>query len=842
MNADISTLKRSFAAVGDQGIEQLHDGWSHNECDTTFITSGRHQGNQTISSPIKRRSISICRSSSMPIQTSPLVPGAFPSFMSVFGSRGSDLHESIKDGDTVDPIIKGGSHSQEKTTTSKNDAPRKAPYSLPSVYSSQLPKNSMNTLSSTTPYSLPGIFQHRRAASISSESTDSSPTTTSSTFDSPSITDPSPSSSPESPSSTLPLSPFKAMMKSSTGSGPAQDDGRQGPTAAPNAPDAARPEASSSRNVKNLSLAMSSMPTRPATSSGIESSYALSIPFSPLKGPLRTGRRKPTNLSIQTPGIEKTSFLSSASDIPSTPSERPFLRHFPTSPALPSLLSPVTGPTGGMRLGRPAPDRIHSTLSSHHSFSSQSINSRSLHDLRERDEHYRPLKSQETQERGYPNGPVRVYDSGVFLYLEPSREEASRFDTVINVAKEIKNPFAGLQDNGSDTVMSLWRSERDTSSISEPQTAVSEISFKSAFEWPQATANMSPTTPKAFCPPGTTKQPEYIHVLWDHNSELIDDLLPLCQIIDSRVSAGKTVLIHCQLGVSRSASLVLAYGLYKGYQPDFHAMYGAVKERSQWISPNMSLIYQLMDFRTKVVKGQFSGVVREPPPEWFVSHNTDPPLDSRPAATTPIAPPRPPMKSTSTQTDGHFAIKRPDAKLMKPLPPVPLFPKDDNRENATIKDSVMADTTSSADSTQTVFPASIGSCAPANSSSNRSAPRPLPLREPSPPPLPSFDIPPHYSTISSRLGLTITRPKAQMDLAMQDVPDTPSLFSPRQTEFMATPFSNTIAGDLAANGNRRNLNRLPSKMEISLPVVVDPRSPHQRSEAGEILRSIDDVL
>src|SRR5271155_3589872 len=257
MNADISTLKRSFAAVGDQGSEQLHDGWSHNECDTTFITPGRHQGNQSISSPIKRRSISICRSSSMPLQTSPLVPGAFPSFMSVFGSRGLELHESIKDGDTIDPIIKGGSHSQEKTTTSKNDAPRKAPYSLPPVYSSQVPQNSTNTLSSTTQYSIPGIFQHRRA-SISSDSTDSSPTTTSSTFDSPSITDPSPSSSPESPSSTLPLSPFKVMMKSSTESGPAQDDGRQGPTATSNAPDAARPEASGSRNVKNLSLAMSS--------------------------------------------------------------------------------------------------------------------------------------------------------------------------------------------------------------------------------------------------------------------------------------------------------------------------------------------------------------------------------------------------------------------------------------------------------------------------------------------------------------------------------------------------------------------------------------------------------
>src|SRR5438309_1841856 len=150
MNADISTLKRSFAAVGDQGSGQLHDGWNHNECDTTFIASGRHQGNQSISSPIKRRSISISRSSSMPIQTSPLVPGAFPSFMSVFGNRGSDLHDNIKDGGIIDPIIKGGSLSHEKTTTSKIDAPRQALYSLSPAYSSQAPKTSTDTLSSTT--------------------------------------------------------------------------------------------------------------------------------------------------------------------------------------------------------------------------------------------------------------------------------------------------------------------------------------------------------------------------------------------------------------------------------------------------------------------------------------------------------------------------------------------------------------------------------------------------------------------------------------------------------------------------------------------------------------------
>jgi tyrosine-protein phosphatase MSG5 len=496
-------------------------------------------------------------------------------------------------------------------------------------------------------------------------------------------------------------------------------------------------------------------------------------------------------------------------------------------------------------LSKPSLDRIHSRLSSQSSLSGQSVNSRSLYDLREEDDHYRPPKSQETQERGYPNGPVQVYDSGVFLYLEPNREEASRFDTVINVAKEIKNPFAGSQDGGSDTVMSLWRGENQPLSISEPQTAISEISFMSAFEWPQAAANSSPTTPKAEYPQGRTKEPEYIHVRWDHNSELIEDLLPLCQIIDNRTSAGKTVLIHCQLGVSRSASLVLAYGLYKGYQPDFHAMYGAVKERSQWISPNMSLIYQLMDFRTKVEKGQFAGVVREPPPEWFGSNKHKALFDSAPTPIAPITPSasvKPLMKSSSTQTDEHIISKKLDAKLMKPLPPVPLFPKDDIHEITGSEDSIMANTTSSADSTQTVFPVSVRSYTAATTQLIPPAPRPLPLCDQLASPPQSFHIPPHHPTPFNRFGLTIAQPKSQMDLAMQDVPDTPSLFSPRQTEFMATPFSKTVAGDLAINGNQPNLDRLSRQLELSSPTMVDPRSPHQRSEAGEIIRSIDEVL
>ena len=814
MDADTLTLKRSFAAVGGLDFTQLHNPWPHDEREGTSVRPQGLARNQTVPFPTKRRSISISRSPSMPTQTSPLAPAAFPSFMSVFGSRNLDLQDDLKEDDII--TNKSTTNSSHKPTVLTNTAPSGGHYPLPNVY------------------------PHRQsAASVSSDSTDSSPTTTISTFDSPSITDPSPSSSPESPTSTLPMSPFKAMMSSrpkSSQGGSLQDSFTSS--------DQSRAEISGSnpRNVKNLSLPMTGTPPlRPATSSGTEGTNAVFTPMSPFKGPLKTGRRKPTNLSIQTPGIEKTTFFGPSSDIPPTPSQRPFLQHFPSSPALPSLLSPVHAPAGGMQLSTPSFSRIHSRPNSQSSFLNQSVNSKSLHDLREEDDHYRPPKSQETQERGYPNGPIQVYDCGVYLYLEPNHEEAASFDTVINVAKEIKNPFTVSQLGGSDTVMSIWRNEAQSAAIAEPQTAISEISFKSAFEWPTNITNVSPTTPKAQYPQRSEKQPEYIHVPWDHNSELIDDLLPLCRIIDSRIAAGKTVLIHCQLGVSRSASLVLAYGLYKGYKTDFHAMYGAVKERSQWISPNMSLIYQLMDFRSKVEKGHFAGVVREPPSEWFKLQGPRTSLDAVSAPINKSGSSKPAMKSISTQTDDSLVTIRPVPRLMKELPPVPLFISEEASKNVTPERSDIPDATSSADSTQTVFPASVSSTTPDAQPSKRGVLRPLPLRECPTHSMQALEIPPHVqqsSTAISRPGITISLPTAQMDLAMQDVPDTPSLFSPRQTEFVATPFGRSIAGDLAL------LNGQPSlrKVDVGALPAIDPRSPHQRNEIGEIIRSIDDIL
>ncbi|KAK7717538.1 tyrosine/serine/threonine protein phosphatase [Diaporthe eres] len=207
-------------------------------------------------------------------------------------------------------------------------------------------------------------------------------------------------------------------------------------------------------------------------------------------------------------------------------------------------------------------------------------------------EPYHEKESNEDQKSpGYPDGPVAIYGSDVFLYMEPTAEEASRFDVIINVAREVPNPFKASLDR--DEPM------EDTSPI--PDTAVTSSSFATAFEFQPD--DMTPTTPKAQFSP---KEPEYIHIPWDHNTDIGSDLMFLCETIERKTLAGKKVLVHCQQGASRSASLIIAYGIYQNPEMSVNDAYYAAQTKSKWISPNMRLMYCLQDFQKEVSKRKLS--------------------------------------------------------------------------------------------------------------------------------------------------------------------------------------------------------------------------------------------
>jgi len=81
---------------------------------------------------------------------------------------------------------------------------------------------------------------------------------------------------------------------------------------------------------------------------------------------------------------------------------------------------------------------------------------------------------------------------------------------------------------------------------------------------------------------------------WGHNQENLQEYFQAAfQYIDEARRQGWGVLVHCQCGVSRSASMMLAYVMRTLRMP-LHEAYAYVKERSSAIIPNMSLLYQFV--------------------------------------------------------------------------------------------------------------------------------------------------------------------------------------------------------------------------------------------------------
>lgn len=214
----------------------------------------------------------------------------------------------------------------------------------------------------------------------------------------------------------------------------------------------------------------------------------------------------------------------------------------------------------------------------------------------------RPQSGEEGASVSYPDGPILMHEPNVHLYLEPKLEEAMKFDVIINVAREVKNPFKEMEarkEEGNREIPSTASSDSKTIVPGDqdlpPDTAASMMSFQTAFEvQPPRSSESSPTTPK---PAVEQKLPEYIHMPWDHNTDVKDELWDLCQTIEERVNEGKKVLVHCQQGASRSATLIIAYLMYTNRDLQATDAHKLAQAKSPWVNPNMSLLFSLNDFK-----------------------------------------------------------------------------------------------------------------------------------------------------------------------------------------------------------------------------------------------------
>ncbi|KAK3944657.1 hypothetical protein QBC46DRAFT_251372 [Diplogelasinospora grovesii] len=504
-----------------------------------------------------------------------------PSFMSVY-----DLDSDILDQSGVVTLVDPKSMEME----------------APKLHGISQPQLRPSNTAPTDP-----AHKHNDSTSTqNTESADSSPTTTVSCTDSSDLTDPSPSSSPDSPVNLLPLSSFAPTPFAGL-------SGMASLSVSDSGPSLARPMTSPAprraKNMKGLSI-------QPPFNS--LSSSLVSEPSSPsfIKPTIPGMKRKPSQLSLKTNSSDLV--LRPTLEVPSSPSVAPILqrralKHSTSSPHMLSGLKSATfGPVGGMtiptvlernesglseffRPSRPAPPPpvgLKSAIAEEESpIKAQVANPASF----DYDPYHEVENNEDQKTPGYPDGPICIYNDNVYLYLEPTAEEAARFDLVINVAREVRNPFEPYAKNGQQALED--KKPADLSPI--PDTAVTTASFATAFEFlPDEPAAETPTTPKA----QSFKEPEYIHMPWDHHTDIGGDLMRLCEKIDRTTKEGKKVLVHCQQGASRSASLIIAYGMYQNPELSVNDAYHAAQAKSRWISPNMRLMYCLQDFQKEMSK------------------------------------------------------------------------------------------------------------------------------------------------------------------------------------------------------------------------------------------------
>ncbi|KAK5122195.1 hypothetical protein LTR85_004105 [Meristemomyces frigidus] len=435
-----------------------------------------------------------------------------------------------------------------------------------------------------------------------SASNDSSPTTTASTVDDSSATEPSPGSSPESP----PPSTFAASMLR-----PRTSDDTKGSFFELQK----QPPPKKGRNLKNLAVVTARQPKAASTTSlplqlELQPTPALPEDENALASPAfvkppSPPKRKPSNLGLTllTPGMSKSPPQGIRLAIPPTPAfGRPAtLRHFQSSPSLP-LFPGLDSQTGiGSHVHNRTLAAPLETIMSPIELPKQVLIAE------EEEQNFDVPLSREEKPEAYPDGPICVYDPSIDLYLEPTAEQCRQYDVVMNVASEVRNPM--VKDA---QVVLPTEPEIRIDGGGGIQYVPKHIQMRKDGEGNAALEN-SPTTPKAtphnsvfpvdLTSQPSRKDPEYIHIPWEHNSDIVPDLLRLVKLIDDMVKQRKRVLVHCQCGVSRSASLVVAYGLYKDPTMSVQEAYDVVKRRSKWIGPNMNLIMQLQEFRTSLARG-----------------------------------------------------------------------------------------------------------------------------------------------------------------------------------------------------------------------------------------------
>jgi hypothetical protein len=98
-------------------------------------------------------------------------------------------------------------------------------------------------------------------------------------------------------------------------------------------------------------------------------------------------------------------------------------------------------------------------------------------------------------------------------------------------------------------------------------------------------------------PPCISHDISRLHIdIPDKSNVMITNFFSECfNFIDSHIQSGKNIYIHCAMGISRSATIVIAYIMQKN-KLSYNDAYKFVKEKRPQIDPNFGFCCQLMLF------------------------------------------------------------------------------------------------------------------------------------------------------------------------------------------------------------------------------------------------------
>jgi len=271
------------------------------------------------------------------------------------------------------------------------------------------------------------------------------------------------------------------------------------------------------RNAKNLSLSV------PAHTKA--NSLPGSAPASPFRSP-RLPSRRPSNLTINIHSLHRH---------PSTP------ELYTSNIASPIVSSPAAYTSKQFPILRLDSVRRSETDRPKTRHTDPSLNDVSFEESVER-------------EKAYPDGPRLILEPNIWLYAEPDLRLAKTYDVVVNVAREVNNPFIITEGTPESSRLSPESDfEENTPSPYSPYSSTVSASPPSIPS--SISSGVSTLSPHLASKLGESITPahfkynnvEYMHIPWDHNSSLSQELPAIVDHILERSNQGKKILVHCQV-------------------------------------------------------------------------------------------------------------------------------------------------------------------------------------------------------------------------------------------------------------------------------------------------------